>query len=115
MILDGTGSAPVGPALIVTDMPGFGFAYMNSDDVVRCQEISKMYLTRRGSNLKRVLLLLDARHGLKSGDEKFFRELFATTVSSLSEGKKEVSDVELFSEVHLHFILVGQRLGIIWL
>lgn len=94
MILDGSGSAPVGPALIVTDMPGFGFAYMNSDDVVRCQEISKMYLTRRGSNLKRVLLLLDARHGLKSGDEKFFRELFATTTSSLTGGKKEVFDIQ---------------------
>ena len=77
-------------------MPGFGFAYMNTEDVVRCQEISKMYLTRRGSSLKRVLLLLDARHGLKSGDEKFFRELFATTASSLSGDKKEVSPFKRF-------------------
>lgn len=53
-----------------------------------------MYLTRRGSSLKRVLLLLDARHGLKSGDEKFFRELFSTTASSLSGDKKEVSHLK---------------------
>ena len=88
-------------------MPGFGFAFMNSDDVVRCQEISKMYLTRRGSSLKRVLLLLDARHGLKSGDEKFFRELFATTSSSLSGEKKEVSGVVLHGiSIMFHFIFV---------
>jgi GTP-binding protein EngB required for normal cell division len=81
-----SGEAPqAGPALVITDMPGFGFAYMNPDDLLRCNEISKNYLTRRGSNLKRVLLLLDARHGLKVGDEQFFRELFATTSSGLGK------------------------------
>lgn len=90
-ILKLSGEAPqAGPALVITDMPGFGFAYMNPEDLLRCNEITKNYLTRRGSNLKRVLLLLDARHGLKVGDEQFFRELFATTSSSLKGGKAEV-------------------------
>ena len=77
-------------------MPGFGFAYMSQDDLVRTHEITKSYLTRRGNNLKRVLLLLDARHGLKLGDEQFFRQLFATTESSLNGERKEVSLICLF-------------------
>jgi GTP-binding protein EngB required for normal cell division len=94
-----TGEAPqAGPALVITDMPGFGFAYMNPDDLLRCNEISKNYLTRRGSNLKRVLLLLDARHGLKVGDEQFFRELFATTSSSLGK-KSEVGGLSLLQSL----------------
>ena len=63
---------------------------MSQDDLVRTHEITKSYLTRRGNNLKRVLLLLDARHGLKLGDEQFFRELFATTESSLNGERREV-------------------------
>ena len=83
-----------GPALVFTDMPGFGFAYMTQEDLLRTQEITKSYLTKRGNNLKRVLLLLDARHGLKIGDEKFFRELFATTISSLNGERKEVNSLK---------------------
>ena len=75
-------------------MPGFGFAYMTQEDLLRTQEITKSYLTKRGNNLKRVLLLLDARHGLKIGDEKFFRELFATTISSLNGERKEVNSLK---------------------
>jgi GTP-binding protein EngB required for normal cell division len=76
-----------GPALIVTDMPGFGFAFMSETDQLRTSEISKLYLTERGPNLKRVLLLLDSRHGLKIGDEKFFKDLFSKT--SIEEGRKQ--------------------------
>ena len=93
LILSIEGEAPVaGPALVITDMPGFGFAYMKSEELLRCQEITKLYLTKRGSNLKRVLLLLDARHGLKVGDEQFFRDLFSTTASTLNGEKKSVSN-----------------------
>ena len=78
--------------MVFTDMPGFGFAFMNEVDLLRCQDITKSYLTKRGSNLKRVLLLLDGRHGLKVGDEQFFKDLFATTSSALSGDKREVND-----------------------
>ena len=88
-------------------MPGFGFAYMSQDDLVRTHEITKSYLTRRGNNLKRVLLLLDARHGLKLGDEQFFRELFATTESSLNGERREVRLIFFF------FILRGYRIFVI--
>ena len=85
-------------------MPGFGFAYMSQDDLVRTHEITKSYLTRRGNNLKRVLLLLDARHGLKLGDEQFFRQLFATTESSLNGERREVSHI--FFSLFNHFFFI---------
>jgi GTP-binding protein EngB required for normal cell division len=77
-----------GPALIITDMPGFGFAFMNEEDQLRTSEISKKYLTERGPNLKRVLLLIDSRHGLKIGDEKFFKDLFSKN-SVTEEGRSQ--------------------------
>lgn len=63
------------PALVLVDMPGYGFAYMNESDIERCNRIMINYLRDRGTTLKRVILLLDARHGFKIGDINFFSAL----------------------------------------
>ncbi len=63
------------PSLILVDMPGYGFAYLSDNDQERCYSLCMSYLLLRGSPLKRVLLLVDARHGLKASDTAFFKEL----------------------------------------
>lgn len=71
-------SAPMGkqpPALVVVDMPGYGFAFLNEEHRLRCEDLTFRYLSQRGPALKRVLLLLDARHGFKAGDRDFFQRL----------------------------------------
>lgn len=73
------------PALVIVDMPGYGFAFMSEDDVARCGKLSRDYLRLRGNTLKRVLLLLDARHGLKAADREFFKGLADDCLAALSE------------------------------
>jgi GTP-binding protein EngB required for normal cell division len=88
------------PALVVVDMPGYGFAFMDEEtqkkifDLVRfaisvhafLNNIpyahtlyllvqSATYLLTRGPALKRVLLVVDARHGIKIADTNFFASL----------------------------------------
>jgi len=59
----------------LTDMPGYGFAYMNEETRVRCEQLILGYLGSRGKSLKRVLLLIDARHGFKVADKQFLQGL----------------------------------------
>ena len=63
------------PALVVVDMPGYGFAFLSEEHRLRCEDLTFRYLSQRGPALKRVLLLLDARHGFKAGDREFFQRL----------------------------------------
>jgi GTP-binding protein len=58
--------------LRIVDLPGYGFAYGKK----QYQELVVNYLALRGTNiLKRVLLLIDARHGLKTTDIEFLELL----------------------------------------
>ena len=59
---------------------------MNETELTRCHELLNSYLVNRGNVLKRVLLLLDARHGIKIGDINFLNELMAY--------KKDDSNIE---------------------
>lgn len=71
-----TRSGKMPPSLVVVDMPGYGFAFLNDEDRIRCETLSYEYLVGRGPSLKRVVLLLDARHGFKQVDKLFFQGLF---------------------------------------
>jgi len=67
-------------SLVVVDMPGYGFAFMSEAEKERCERLSRDYLLGRShdkarKSLKRVLLVLDARHGVKKGDVDFLRDL----------------------------------------
>ncbi|MEI7931713.1 MAG: ribosome biogenesis GTP-binding protein YihA/YsxC, partial [Alphaproteobacteria bacterium] len=51
----------------LVDLPGYGFARASKKAVDKFQNLGRAYLRGR-PNLKRVYLLIDARHGLKSVD-----------------------------------------------
>ena len=55
--------------LRVVDMPGYGFAFAAEDRVAAWNRLMDKYLTGR-KNLKRVYVVIDARHGLKAPDRE---------------------------------------------
>src|SRR6266516_781161 len=55
------------PALTIVDMPGYGYAEAPKSKVKAWTELIHAYLSGR-SNLARVYVLIDARHGLKDAD-----------------------------------------------
>merc|ERR1740121_2620371 len=55
-------------SLIFADLPGFGFAFASEDQSKEYRNLIKTYLLKRGKRLKRILLLVDARHGFKATD-----------------------------------------------
>jgi GTP-binding protein len=59
--------------LWLVDLPGYGFAFDREAD--EWQECTRNYLLGRGKTLKRILLLLDARHGMKKADVEFLTGL----------------------------------------
>jgi len=57
----------VGEALHIVDMPGYGYAKVAKAQVKGWTELIYAYLRGR-AQLKRVFLLIDARHGIKTTD-----------------------------------------------
>ena len=55
--------------LRIVDMPGYGFAFAAPDRVDAWNRLIDKYLTGR-ANLKRVYVVIDARHGLKAPDRE---------------------------------------------
>ena len=55
--------------LRIVDLPGYGFAKAPKDVVEKWTRLTRAFLRGR-VNLKRVFLLIDSRHGLKTVDEK---------------------------------------------
>lgn len=51
----------------LVDLPGYGFARASKGEARRFQNLARAYLRGR-PNLRRVFLLIDARHGLKPSD-----------------------------------------------
>lgn len=62
------------PAFYLVDMPGYGFAKAPKEKVAAWTSLVKDYLRGRQS-LVRVLLLIDARHGLKAVDDEIMKLL----------------------------------------
>ena len=54
----------------LVDLPGYGFAYADEEEVARWQEQMRRYLSQRGSPL-RVVLCIDARQSIKQSDRDF--------------------------------------------
>lgn len=82
------------PALVLADLPGYGFALMNDEDRQRCEDLTYDYFLHgqfdptQPRNLRRILVLLDARHGMKVSDRQFLVELSAK-VQAYHEAKKQ--------------------------
>ena len=64
----------------LVDLPGYGFAKAAKVDTRKFQNLGRDYLRGR-VNLKRVYLLIDARHGLKSADTEALDALDLAAVS----------------------------------
>jgi GTP-binding protein len=58
-------------SLALVDLPGYGYARAEKRLVRQWQELVRDYLRGRPS-LKRVFVLIDARHGIKPADEAIF-------------------------------------------
>jgi GTP-binding protein len=66
--------------LRLVDLPGYGFARASKVDAKKFQNLGRSYLRGR-PNLKRVFLLIDARHGLKPPDTEALDALDQAAVS----------------------------------
>ncbi len=64
----------------LVDLPGYGFAKASKSTVNKFQNLGRSYLRGR-VNLKRVYLLIDARHGLKREDGEALDALDQAAVS----------------------------------
>lgn len=63
-------------SLVLVDLPGYGFAYTSEEKASEWKRLMNDYIWNRSrKSLKRVLLLLDARHGFKKTDYEFLTSL----------------------------------------
>src|SRR5262245_51335161 len=69
-----------GGPLTLVDMPGYGYAQASKSKIAAWTELIHAYLRGR-ANLARVYVLVDARHGLKSGDDEVFKTFDESAVS----------------------------------
>jgi GTP-binding protein len=70
----------LGERLILVDLPGYGFAAVSKAKVAGWTQLTERYLKGRPT-LRRVLLLVDARHGIKEADRPIMTMLDEAAVS----------------------------------
>ena len=80
---EGTGKM----SLLMVDLPGYGFAYAKAERTQEWKDLMHHYLLERDS-LKRILFLLDARHGFKKADFDFLEELQDGLMAKAVDGEK---------------------------
>ena len=66
--------------MIVADLPGYGYAKAPKDQVAKWTRLVNAYLRGR-QQLRRVLVLIDSRHGLKDVDRDIMKMLDVAAVS----------------------------------
>lgn len=69
----------LGGRLVLVDLPGYGYARASKSDRSRWNRTLQDYLKGR-PNLRRLCLLVDARHGLKDSDEEMMEMLDVAAV-----------------------------------
>jgi GTP-binding protein len=77
---DETADGTRGPELYLVDLPGYGYARVSKTQVEEWTRLLKAYLRGR-PNLRRVCLLIDARHGVKESDHEIMKMLDVAAVS----------------------------------
>ena len=70
----------LGERLMLVDLPGYGYAEAPKREIARWTGLIGRYLKGRAS-LRRVLLLLDARFGIKETDKPLMKQLDEAAVS----------------------------------
>eukprot|EP00977_Amphora_coffeiformis_P013553 scaffold3586_cov164-Amphora_coffeaeformis.AAC.4 len=61
--------------LWLADLPGYGFAQASEELLASYRELMATYICHKQQRPQRVLLLLDARHGMKQTDRAFWEDL----------------------------------------
>jgi GTP-binding protein len=79
--------------LMMVDLPGYGFAYAKEEVAQEWKDLMQRYLLERGRALKRILLLIDARHGMKKADVDFLHNLEAVLYKM--DNKKALPPIQL--------------------
>ena len=62
-------------SLVLADLSGYDFAYASKEQSSRLNNLIQRYLLKIGKVPKRIILLADARHGLKPADFTFIENL----------------------------------------
>jgi GTP-binding protein len=70
----------LGGRLMLTDLPGYGYAQASKEQVANWTRLVELYLVGRAP-LRRALVLIDARHGLKDVDRRVMAMLDRAAVS----------------------------------
>jgi GTP-binding protein len=70
----------LGGALTLVDLPGYGYARAPKESAAGWTRLTQSYLKGR-TTLRRLCLLIDARHGLKDSDREIMALLDRTAVS----------------------------------
>ena len=70
----------LGERLTIADLPGYGYARAPKDQVAKWTRLVNAYLKGR-RELVRVMVLIDARHGIKDVDRKVMKMLDVAAVS----------------------------------
>jgi GTP-binding protein len=70
----------LGERLMLVDLPGYGYAEASKKEISRWTGLIARYVKGRAS-LRRVLLLIDARFGIKETDKPFMKQLNEAAVS----------------------------------
>ncbi|MFT4715060.1 MAG: GTP-binding protein [Paracoccaceae bacterium] len=70
----------LGTQIFLVDLPGYGYAQAPVDIVAKWQRLMKSYLSGR-ANLRRIFLLIDARHGPKAVDDEIMSLLDSCAVT----------------------------------
>ena len=70
----------LGGRLLLVDMPGYGYAEASKTDIKRWEKLIDAYLQGRPT-LARVMVLVDARRGLKPADHELMKRLDERAVS----------------------------------
>lgn len=70
----------LGQRLVLADLPGYGYAKVSKHESAGWLDLMTTYLKGRAS-LRRLCLLVDARHGLKAGDLTMMEQMDSAAVS----------------------------------
>lgn len=100
----------LGEVLRLVDLPGYGYAKAPKTEIARWTELTRDYLRGRTA-LKRVMLLIDARHGLKPHDEEVMDALDVAAASYqivLTKGDK-LKPSELAARLDEVTTAIGRR------
>jgi GTP-binding protein len=100
----------LGGRLTLADLPGYGFARVSKSISAEWRKLIVTYLTGR-PQLRRVCMLVDARHGAKDNDRDMMKLLDATAASFIivltkidklneSERAKAVNDARIVASEH---------------